>query len=313
MVTTIATISVVRIWAFQVHDIATSPYVAADLHTGSADAGGGPSSSFVLTLYPLDGNSVTIPLPAALPKTLNVIAFSSDGRAIYVQKGAPLGPSDGILKIEFKPTRLLTVPGSLGLSAFYLTDSPQSTKVFVSGASRSGIRLWHCGAFEIDLSYGSFRELRIGDHPQCSVGGELTGPVSMDGRRVLSHQGNELDVLNLQTGLAYSLGAGLSEGSWSPDGRWIAAWGAGRIVAIDADNASHRKDLGKCCDGGAHWSPDSKYLLLSKRELRCTLSLYFASLEVLDVETGKRTVIKSSRCNTGGWVGWIDRRVLEEN
>ena len=143
VVTMIATTSVLRISALQSHGIDHSPYVAAEVHPGS-----GPFLSFVLTLYPLDGHPVTIPLPATLPRAFNVIAFSSDGRAIYVQKGAPLGPLDGILEIRFKPTRLLTVPGSLGLGAVYLTDSLQSAKVFVSGASRAGNHLWHCGAFE---------------------------------------------------------------------------------------------------------------------------------------------------------------------
>jgi len=312
VVAMIATISALRIWALQAPEIAPNTYVAADIHPGRPAPGAGPFLSFVVALYPFDGPPVTIPLPEGLPKTFNLIAFSSDGRAIYGQKGSPLGPLDGIIKIEFKPTRFITVPGSLGLGGVsYLTAPPQSTKLFVSGATRSGDRLWHCGAFEVDPSSGSLRALRVGDYPQCGVGDGLAGPVSMDGRRMLNHQGNELDVIDLGTGLPQSLGVGLSEGRWSPDGRWIAAWGSGRIVVIDANNLSHRKDLGRCCDGGAHWSPDSKYLLLSRRELRCTLSLYFTSLEALDVATGKRTVIKSSRCDTGGWVGWIDRRVAE--
>ena len=311
-VVVIATISALRIWALQAPEIAPNTYAAADIHPGRVGAGGGPNLSFVVTLCPFDGPSVTIPLPEGLPRSFNLIAFSSDGRAIYLQKGGLLGPSDGIIKVEFKPTRFVTVPGSLGLGqVLYLTDPPQSTKLFVSGATRSGYGLWHCGAFEIDPSSGTFWALRTGDSPQCDVGEGLAGPVTMDGRRMLNHRGSELEVIDLGTGLPHSLGAGLSEGSWSPDGRWIAAWGSGRIVVIDADNLSHRKDLGRCCDGLAHWSPDSKYLLLSRRELRCALSLYFASLEVLDAGTGKRTVVKSSRCNTGGWVGWLDRRVAE--
>jgi hypothetical protein len=291
VVTIVAIITVLRIWA-QTPEIASSPYVAADLHPGE--------SGFVLTLYPLVGPQMTIPVPD-LPKTFNVIGYSSDGGAIYIQTKDSHGLPDGITRVELGPMRLVTVRGSLGLGdVWYLTDS--QPKIFGSGAFDG-----HCGAFEIDPSSGSFRALRIWPYPNCGGMVGLAGPVSTDGRRVLSHQGSELRVLNLGSGVAYSLGTGLSEGSWSPDGRWIAAWGAGRIVVIDSDNPSHRRNLGKCCDGGAHWSPDSKYLLLSKLELRCTLSLYFASLEVLEVETGKRTVIQSSRCKTGGWVGWIDR------
>lgn len=203
--------------------------------------------------------------------------------------------------------RLATVNGSLEVgSVWYLTDSSQSTKLFGTGVFDG-----RCGSFEIDPSPGSFRALRTGPLPDQDCGG-ATGQVSTDGRRVLSYQGNALDVLNLETGVKYSLGAGLSDGRWSPDGQWIAAWGSGKITLIKADDPSNRKNLGKCCDGGVQWSPDSKFLLLTKSELRCALYLYFNSLQILDVETGKRTVIKSSRCSTGGWVGWIDRRAVEQ-
>ena len=74
---------------------------------------------------------------------------------------------------------------------------------------------------------------------------------------------------------------------------------------IDATDTSRRRNIGASGNGPVEWSPDSKYLLLLKSELRC--SAYFESLEVLDVENGKRSVIKSSHCEVGrGWVGWID-------
>jgi hypothetical protein len=250
---------------------------------------------------------VTIPLPP-LPRPFNVITFSSDGRAIYVKKAAPFRPSDGIIKIEFKPMHLVTIPGSLGLGdIWYLTDSSMSMKIFVSG-SFGGRDPGRCGVFAIDPASGSFRNLRTGSYPDCGGG---VGPISPDGLRVLTHRGNELEVLNLESGLTYSIGAGLSMGSWSPDGRWIAAWGGGRLKLIDPESPSRQRKLGASGEGAAKWSPDSKFLLLEKSELRCAPYLYYGSLEAVDVETGKRTIIKSSRCNAGGWVGWIDPEGLD--
>lgn len=133
--------------------------------------------------------------------------------------------------------------------------------------------------------------------------------MSPDGKRVLGHQGNRLSLLDLETGIAHPLRADLKLGSWSPDGRWIAAISdTGRIVLIDATDTSQRRSLGPSRGGPVFWSPDSKFLLLVKSQLRCTLTLYFESLEVLNVETRKRRVIKSSRCEIiGGQVGWVDR------
>jgi hypothetical protein len=291
--------------ASQTSDVARAPYVAAELRPGS-----GNPPDFVLALYPVDGSPITIPAPE-LPRNFDLVGYSSDGDAIYVTtKDAHGLPVGGVTKLMFKPTRLVTLAGSSGLGAAWVTAPPNSSKVYVSGSSRSESGGWRCGVFEIDSSGGSFRALRSGGYQPCD-GQELAGPVSMDGTRVLTYQDRRLKVFNLRNGSAYSLGPGLSRGSWSPDGKWIAAWGAGSIVLIDADDLSHRESLGSCCDGDAHWSPDSKYLLLAKRELRCSLTLYFATLEILDIGTGERTVIKSSRCNTGGWVGWVDRRALE--
>jgi len=119
--------------------------------------------------------------------------------------------------------------------------------------------------------------------------------------------GHRLSLLDLDTGAAFALGADLQDGRWSPDGRWIAATStAHRIVLIDATNTSRRRNLGSSGDASIRWSPDSKYLLLLKSELRCTLSLFFDSLQTLEVKTGRRIVIKSSRCEvTAGTVGWI--------
>lgn len=295
-----ATVPMLRTWASQEPGVTSSSWCAAYIHDGG--------SGMLLTIFPLEGPERTTPLPS-LPRTSRVIASSSDGRAIYVQETPRRGLSDAITKVELKPRRSVTLSGSVGSSTvWYLTDSQRSIKIFGSGwyDSEGG----HCGAFELDPDAGLFRKLRIWDYPDCVAG--RAGPVSSDGRRLLSRRGNGLEVLNLETDLAYPLGTGLTQGSWSPDGRWIAAWGGGGIVVVDADDPSRRRNLGRCCENGARWSPDSRYLLLSKSELRCTMYLFFDSLEVLDVQTGKRATIRSSHCNVGaGWIGWIDPKAMD--
>ncbi len=78
-------------------------------------------------------------------------------------------------------------------------------------------------------------------------------------------------------------------------------------MLIDATDISRRSNLGPSGNGSVQWSPDSKYLLLSKSELRCAPNLYSQSLEVIDVESGHRLVIKNSRCRISvPAVGWMD-------
>jgi hypothetical protein len=81
-------ITTLRIWALQAPKSASSSYVAAEIHYGDQteeEVRRGGHLFHVLTRYPLDGPSVTISLPDTLPKTFSPLAFSSDGRAIYIK------------------------------------------------------------------------------------------------------------------------------------------------------------------------------------------------------------------------------------
>ena len=105
-------------------------FCAGYLHPG--DDGRQP----LLTLFPIIGTKVRVlPLPG-LPGGFRFIASSPDGKAIYGQDTGAPGPSDAIIKIEFRPTRQSIVRGSVGLGAvWYLTPSQQSDRIFVSGWS----------------------------------------------------------------------------------------------------------------------------------------------------------------------------------
>jgi WD40 repeat protein len=144
------------------------------------------------------------------------------------------------------------------------------------------------------------------------------GIISPDGREVLTGDGDHLlIVLDLETGARKPLGIRAGPGSWSPDGRWIAVSVSGRILLIDANNPSHRKKLGASgVDGHLIWSPDSKRLLFVKQESRCRFLYLFQvddseSIEVVDVETGKRQAIPSAHCAVSkSALGWVDAQAV---
>ena len=136
------------------------------------------------------------------------------------------------------------------------------------------------------------------------------GSISPDGKKVLSTNGERLHLVDLDAGDAHSLGTGRAR--WSPDGRWIAASSRGQIILIDSGDLSVRKSLGTSgVNGSLTWSPDSRYILFVEKERRCFSRGDAESLAIVDVETGTRSVVGSSRCSvTSSAVGWIDTAVL---
>jgi len=272
----------------------------------------GSNGAPVLTLFPLAGRKTTLDLPGGLPPNLTLNRFSRDGRAIYVQRASE--PSAGVIKIGFKPLRETTLPGSVGLgTVWHLTELPGAADFAVAGISTNPRE---CGTFEVDTNTRVLRTLMSGPYPSCGGGG---GEVSPDGKRAARFANQKLVLNELGTGSVHVIDGIESRASesdaswirnvaWSPDGRWISVvTDEGKIILVDSDDTNHRRNLGPSRGPFIVWSPDSKHLLLLKSEFRCALYLYFESLEILDVETGKRTTIKSSRCEVGpGWVGWID-------
>jgi len=268
----------------------------------------------LLTLFPLDGPEVTVPLPG-LANTARAL-FGPDGKTIYVP-GRPRS-GEALREIQFGPLRERIVLGTDGFDAiWHFTVTQPSGQIFISGKLP---KMGECGTVEVDPSSGTTRKVLAGAYPDCGGGG---GAVSPDGKHALTYAGNELSVIDLETRAVRPIknvggGIGLKEVTWggqvawSPDGRWISAMiDQDKILLIDASDTSRRRRLGSSHRGFVVWSPDSKYLLLQKSQLRCGLTFdFFESLEILEVATGKRASIKSSRCNVGvGSVGWMDPEV----
>jgi hypothetical protein len=154
-----------------------------------------------------------------------------------------------------------------------------------------------CGYFELEASTGTVRTLRAAAPGDCRKG---LGPISPDGKRAVSENGAKAGLLDLETG-AFQFVKGLGGAvycNWSPDGSRFACSRGGKIAVVDVGTLRLR-------------SPDGKNLLVQRYQLSCLGTLYFESLAVLDVETGKRRWVKSAHCNvSGGFWGWVDREAL---
>jgi hypothetical protein len=141
-----------------------------------------PDNPPQLTVFPLDGPATKIALPEELPTDSRAIAFSPDGRALFVQKSEPLNRAAGIYKIEFQPPRESVVPGSIGTGEVScLAVSRTTGKITVSGwswAHNGG------GILEIDPGDSTSRVLPSGSASSCGGGG---GIVSPDGARWRSY------------------------------------------------------------------------------------------------------------------------------
>jgi hypothetical protein len=117
-------------------------------------------------------------------------------------------------------------------------------------------------------------------------------------------------MVELSTGVETALGTDMYWGTWSPDGRWIAVklakWGNGDVVLVDSSNPTKRHRVGSA-EGQVVWSPDSKLLLSEKGQISCAVTLYGASLQVIDVEASKSYILKSSHCRiAAGSFFWVD-------
>jgi DNA-binding beta-propeller fold protein YncE len=272
-----------------------------------------------ITVFPFDGTVFTIPLPF-VPR---VVAFSPKGTALYAinPRGADRKAGSDIVKIEFHPTRISPVTETLDLEISSLAVSAREDKLVIVG------RRWDqraCGVYEISLPSGKMR--RILESSDCVHGGpwkEIS--LSSDGGRAVAQVGRDLVLIDLASATVKSLGSEFSKGelsssaAWSPDGRRIAlveSASRGKVYLLDPSDLSKQRTL----HNGYHrmtpvWSPDSRYLVRGRLQLRCGISFDDDppfTLEIDDVETGKRTIIRSSRCKMEGEnVGWLRMDLID--
>ncbi len=272
--------------------------------------------SDTLKIFPVKGDPIAITLPLRLADAI----FGPDGKSIYgirverPENGLPVRRD--IAKIDFNPIHSTIIPGGRGLVIKSFAISSRQDKVVISGGLQfSDAR--RCGIFVVEIPTGNVKQILSGDcHDQWSWDHLSLSP---RGEQAVASHDRHLELLDLVQGVTRSLGNEFETGIWSPDGKWIAARESGdrdRIWLIDAANFSRRRSLGAAVVLMPEWSPDSRYLLLWKDYIfRCGFYLDVdppSTLETLDIQTGKRSTIKSSRCKiTAGPTGWISSEIAK--
>lgn len=277
-----------------------------------------------LRVFPLE----EVPHTVSLPDIGNQVVFGADGQSLYAvqpQGDSPVTTqSYSLIKVELPTRRVRPLLGSIPfvhIDSFAV--SPREDRIILSGWSREG-RFKKCGLYEVVLPAGGIREV-LDSSDDCRDGAPWKKlSLSPDGTQAVA-QGRGLVLINLvqrssQT-LAprYSLGSRSSLATWSPDGRWIALIEAndrGRLLLLESKTLALHRTFG----GGSHqmppvWSPDSRYVLRGKLQLRCGISFDVDppfTLERIDIATGKATTLRSSQCamDGRGVTGWLGHRVV---
>ena len=259
-----------------------------------------------MEVYPLEGKSFAIPLPF----TVGAFAYSPDGEALYgvVSFGHQAkAKTAGLCRIDLHPVRTIPIPGSDIFGIDSLAVSAHQDRIIISGVRKQEGTEQH-GIFELNPLNGESRLLvpnnkpKIGNlFPIQSTWSYLA--VSPDGRNAVAMRQRVLEVIDLSDGRIRQLSSDLEIGTWSPNGKWLAAidWKKGHTVLMDAATLTPQRTL---LDSNLDWSPDSRYLLGVKKHDFC--GPYFATLEAISVETGKAVTISTSHCKvnraTTGWV-----------
>ncbi len=268
-----------------------------------------------LIIFPPDRNEFKIPLPL----TLRYVVYGASGQSLYATafkrldaKSGTISP--GLLKIELDPVRVTTIPG---LDVFDDIDRfavSRREDMIIFGGSRSDAGVRTCGIFELNLTDGSIRPIL--QTTDCKAGSPWrVFDISPSRSAALISADRRLALLDLTDGKVTPLGSELWVGSYSPDGKWIAALelgppGRSRTILIDPKDFSRRRDLGGSNDDEVVWSPDSRFLLHAVYRPACPSQNPLA-LETLDIETGKRVTLKNSICNAGSdrTIGWVSSKI----
>jgi hypothetical protein len=264
----------------------------------------------VLNVFPFDG-----PHMAIKPQSRETVRalFEGDGKSFFDTDYLLLDNSQKrhLWKVHTDPIRRERVRGAEGLAVDNFVVSSRQDLILVSGRVDNG---GGCGVFAVHPVEGRtdrILETNCGDWSRLSTspdGSQAVGTVGKDEHLVV------IDMLN---GSTRPLAAERSTGVWSPDGRWIAVLGDWRhVYLIDARDTTRHRDLGRTGPLTPAWSPDSKYLLAGKTHpFKCGFYLDVEppeSLEVIDVQTGRRTMIESSACQIyQGNIGWLSRDKFE--
>lgn len=266
---------------------------------------------FYIAVFPPAGKEFEILLPL-MPRWFT---YGPSGRSVYATALVDTGRGSittqrGIQKIELDPVRVSNIEG---LDAFYSLGPfavSQDEDLVVSGGAKGNYPAGSCGVYEIRLPAG---EIRAAIETSDCRAGSPWRVLSLSPKKTeaLISANRSLALLDLAKGSITKIEGQLSKGSFSPDGKWIAAIQINnpnppKTILIDRNDLTKRRDLGASEDSEAVWSPDSKFLLHAVYRPACPSQNPLA-LETLEVQTGNRSLIKESICNSGSsrQIGWV--------
>ena len=289
--------------------VAAYPYEVANVVPGN--------DADVLKIFPSDGSAITFALPFRFGHTM----FGPDGKSLYVTSAPGHGgvrhEAPGLLKIEFNPIRANPVPGSQQFLMKSFAISVHQDKLVISGSRRDGPSRT-CGVFEVSMPAGSVKQVLAYDCSYMWAWDRLS--LSSDGEMAIASVGSNTtrdlhwELIDLVRGTTKPLAGDFRVGVWSPNGKWIATLGnkdRNSLSLMDAQSLSRRRVFGNTASIRPEWSPDSRYLLLWKyHPFRCGIGIDVeppATLETLDIESGKRSIVHSSQCQVlFGSTGWVN-------
>lgn len=272
----------------------------------------GNHAEFFIAVFPPAGKEFEISLPL-IPRWFG---YGPSGRSVYATALKETGPRSftdepGMFKIELDPVRVSTIQGLDDFGSIGPFAVSQGEDLIVSGGSKgNSYPAKSCGVYEIHLPAGDIHAAI--ETSDCRAGSPWRVlSLSPEKTEALISANRSLALLDLAKGSITKIEGQLSKGSFSPDGKWIAAIQINnpnqpRTILIDRSELTKRRDLGESEDSEVVWSPDSKFLLHAVYRPACPSQNPLA-LETLDVETGKRSLIKDSICNSGSsrQIGWI--------
>jgi hypothetical protein len=304
----LAAMAFVELTVSSIGQIKVSPYPYEGANYVSS-----PQSD-ALRIFPSKRNAITI----AFPFRLRTEMFGPDGKSIYGiiiadRKTNDARDQSGLSKVEFNPIRVSPVPGTIGLNIRSFAVSSRQDRLVVSGNLHNA----NCGVFEILLPDGKIRQVLSYDCHNLWDWVDLS--LSPNGEQAVATVGSNIDhdlhleLIDLVHGTTKSLGDEFCLGAWSPDGKWIVVRKSGprdELSLLDAVDFSRRRALGGVVVLAPEWSPDSRYILVWSGSLfRCGLYADLdgpSTLQTLDIQTGKRSTIQSSRCQITR-SNWLDQ------
>jgi hypothetical protein len=168
-----------------------------------------------LRLFPPSGEVVTINLPFLIANAV----FGPAGKSIYginaEELNGTIRRTPAILKIEFKPTRTSTMPGTAGFAIKNFAVSAQEDRLVISGRQpdAGGDR---CGIFVIALPAGTAQQVLRADCRDNWHWDQIS--LSPTGEQAIATVGSgfyhnlHLELINLTSGAMAPVGNGYSSG-----------------------------------------------------------------------------------------------------